>query len=331
MIFKDPWVLLFIPIVIIVVFVLQRRQSPASFRFSSTKILFALPKSLKMKLNWVPQVLRIAILVLFLIALAGPRLIKEETVHKSEGIDIVLAIDSSGSMAAEDFKISSRRVNRLEIVKKVVQEFIEQRSNDRIGLVAFAGLAYTVCPLTTDYTWLEENLKRVELGLIDDGTAVGSAITSAIARLKNSNATSKVVVLLTDGVNNAGKIDPVSAARAAEAFGVKIYTIGAGTKGYVPFPTIDFFGRKVYQNVVVDLDEDTLKQVAEITGGQYFRATDTESLRQVYDEIDLLEKTEIEEIGYFEYTELFSQWLISGLILLLFEILLTNTIFLKIP
>lgn len=331
MIFKDPWIILLIPFVLGSVMLIRRRQRPASFRFSSTRILSPFKTTWKIRFQKTPEVLRLMTLVLFLLALAGPRSILDETVHQTEGIDIVLALDASGSMAAEDFKMEGQRYNRLEIVKRVVEEFIQARRHDCIGLVAFGRLAYTVSPLTTDHAWLVTNLKRIELGLIQDGTAVGSGIASSVARLKSTRAKSKIIILLTDGMNNAGRVDPSTAARAAKAFGIKIYTIGAGTKGYVPFPVRDFLGRTIYQNVLIDLDEETLKQIAAMTGGRYFRASDTESLRQIYQEIDSLEKTKIEEYGYREYRELFGYVLLGALILLAGEIILTNTLFLKIP
>ncbi|VAX37266.1 Aerotolerance protein BatA [hydrothermal vent metagenome] len=331
MTFRTPFILVFIPIVLTFIFFMIRRQKPLGFHFPSHTLLTSLSPTWKIYAQQILFVLRMIILALFLISLAGPRSVIEETIHESEGIDIVLTIDASGSMAAEDFTIGKKRFNRLAIVKKVVQEFIEQRTNDRIGLVAFAGLAYTVCPLTTDYSWLSTNLERVELKLIADGTAVGSAIASSLSRLKKSDAESKVIILLTDGMNNAGRMDPVEAARAAQAFGVKIYTIGAGSKGAVPFPAKDFYGRAFYQKVKIDLDEDMLQEVAQVTGGQYFRATDTESLRKIYKEIDALEKTEIEEYGYFEYTELFYKFLLWALFFLAVEIILNNTVLRRIP
>ena len=329
--FKDPLVLILIPVVLGVVYLFRRRQRAISFRFPSQKLLLSLPMSWKVKLRQIPLILRIMILILFIVALAGPRSVLEETQTKTEGIDIVLSLDSSGSMAAEDFRIDGKRSNRLAIVKKVVKAFVKERNFDRIGLVTFASLAYTVCPLTTDHQWLVKNLERIELGMIQDGTAVGSAIVSSLSRLKSSEAKSRVIILLTDGMNNAGQIDPISAARAAEALGIKIYTIGAGTKGQVPFPTTDMFGRQFYRKVRIDLDEKTLKEIADITGGKYFQASDTESLRDIYQQIDALEKTEIEELGYREYKELFSYFLILALLILCAELLLTNTIFFKIP
>lgn len=330
-IFKDPWVILLIPAVLGFVVFLRKKQRSTNFRFSSTDITSSLSVTWKVKLQQTPYILRLLVIILFFSALAGPRSVLEETIHETEGIDIVLTIDSSGSMAAEDFVMKGKRVNRLFIVKKVVEEFIRERTNDRLGLVTFARLAFTVSPLTTDHSWLLTNLDRVELGLIEDGTAVGSAIASSVARLRNSDVKSKIIILLTDGVNNAGKISPVDAARVAEAFDIKIYTIGAGTKGRVPYPARDVFGRKVYQNVIIKLDEEMLQEVAEITGGKYFRATDTESLRNIYKEIDDLEKIKIEEQGYKEYRELFSYFLMAALMLLFLEIILSKTIFLRIP
>lgn len=329
--FKDLWIILLIPFVLGLVIFLKRRQKVTSFQFSSTEIASSLNPTWKTRLQQIPYILRLSVIVLFFLALAGPRSMLEETVHKTEGIDIVLAIDCSGSMAAEDFVLKGKRQNRLAIVKKVVEEFVTERKNDRLGLVVFASLAYTVSPLTTDHSWLLTNLDRVKLGLIKDGTAVGSAIVSSVARLKNSDAKSRIIILLTDGVNNAGKIGPVEAARVAEAFDIKIYTIGAGTKGRVPFPARDMRGRAVYQNVLIELDEEMLQEVADITGGKYFRATDAESLRAIYDEIDVLEKVKIEERGYREYKELFSFFLIAALMVLCLEVALSKTVFLRVP
>jgi len=331
MVLKDPWIILLIPLVLGLVIAAKKRQAGAVLRFSSTDIAGSVQATWKVRLRKLPYILRLLSIILFLIALSGPRSVLEETVHESEGIDIVLTIDSSGSMAAEDFVMNNQRLNRLAIVKKVVEEFVSERKNDRIGLVTFAKIAYTVSPLTTDYSWLLANLERVELGLIEDGTAVGSAIASSVARLRDSGAKSKVIVLLTDGVNNSGKMDPLEAARVAKAFGVKIYTIGAGSNGEVPFPARDLWGRVIYQRAVIKLDEDMLREVAKITDGKYYRATDTESLRKVYAEIDALEKVKIEEHGYREYKELFGNFLIAAVMLLTLESTLANTVFLKIP
>ena len=328
---KDPAVLLLVPAVLTLLYFWERRRRPESIRFSSKQLVAQLPVSWKVRLRNLPVILRGIVVTLFLVALAGPRSILKQTLHESEGIDIVLTIDASGSMAAEDFTIGGRRYNRLDVVKNVVQEFIANRGGDRIGLVTFAALAYTVCPLTTDYAWVTTNLERIRLGMIKDGTAIGSAINSSLTRLKNSEAKSKVVILLTDGVNNAGEVDPLTAARAAQALGVKIYTIGAGAKGFAPFPVQDIFGRKVYQQVQIDIDEKLLQEIAQVTGGTYFRATDTESLRAIYSAIDALEKTRIKQTGYFEYEEWFDEVLAAALAILAIEIILGNTLLLRIP
>lgn len=332
MIFKNPWFLLFIPLVFLLIYWVDRKSHVPSIRFPSTKLFSSVPSSLKIRLSRSLGILRLITLTLFIIAFAGPRSVLEETKHKSEGIDIVLALDCSGSMAAEDFTIKNQRFNRLWIVKDVVKDFIKSRDSDRIGLVAFGGLAYTVCPLTTDYSWLLAQLVRIELGLVEDGTAIGSAINTSVSRLKTSHAKSKVVILLTDGLSNAGKIDPLTAAKAAAAYGIKVYTIGAGTDaGFAPFPVKDLWGRTVYQNVQIDLDEKTLKEIARLTKAEYFRATDTESLRKTYAQIDQLEKTEIEETGYKEYKELFPAFLLGALLLLLLESIMSLTLLLRIP
>jgi Ca-activated chloride channel family protein len=222
-------------------------------------------------------------------------------------------------------------MNRFDVVKEVVKEFIRKRKDDRIGMVAFAARAYTACPLTADYDWLYENLDRVKVGMIEDATAVGSAMASSLNRLRTSKTKSKVVILLTDGVNNAGNISPLVAAEAAKALKIKIYTIGVGTKGLVPYPFKDHWGRTVYQDIQIDMDEESLKRIADITGGKYYRATDTETLRKIYSEIDRLEKSNIEHLGYREYSELFHYFLIPGLIILALEALLSNTVFRKVP
>jgi Ca-activated chloride channel family protein len=255
----------------------------------------------------------------------------QESKIESEGIDIVLAIDTSTSMLAEDFELGGKRENRLEVVKEVVREFITQRNSDRIGIVAFASRAYTVSPLTLDYGWLMQSLERVKIGMIEDGTAIGSGLSSALNRLKDTTAKGKVVILLTDGRNTAGRISPITAAEDAAALDIKAYTIGAGTKGLAPYPAQDLFGNKVYRQVSIEIDEQILRKIAENTGAQYFRATDTESLKAIYESIDTLEKTTIEETGYREYKELFHLFLIPGLVLLLLEIVLKKSLLRSLP
>ncbi|MDP8266158.1 MAG: VWA domain-containing protein [Candidatus Aceula meridiana] len=329
--FQTPWVLVLIPIVLGLVYFFNRGNKPPSFKFSSVNLARGLPQGLKIYLNQRLFVLRFLAILFFLLALAGPRKILEQAKYKTEGIDIILAIDTSGSMAAEDFKVNGKRVNRLDVVKNVVEEFISKRPDDRIGVVAFARFAYTVCPLTFDQDWLLTNLERIKLGLIEDGTAIGSAIASSVARLRDSHAKSKIIILLTDGVNNAGKISPETAAKMAQALGIRVYTIGAGTKGLVPFPVTDVWGRRGYQNVQINLDDKSLKAIAKTTGAKFFEATDTDSLRAVYGEIDKMEKTEIFQTGYKRYDPLFWIFLLLGMGILFLEIILSRTWLLKIP
>jgi Ca-activated chloride channel family protein len=265
------------------------------------------------------------------IALARPQHGNEQTKVKTEGIDIVLAVDVSGSMLAEDFEIGGRRHNRLYVIKQVVKDFIQKRTNDRLGLVVFAGRAYTQCPMTLDYGMLLQLLEKVDIGMVEDGTAIGSGIGSSVDRLKNTKTKSKVVILLTDGRNNSGEIDPFTAAEIAKTLGIKVYTIGAGTKGLAPFPAIDLFGNTVMRQVKIDIDDDALREIAKITDGKYYRATDTESLKEIYRQIDKLEKTESEVTQYTEYSELFHYFLLPAFGLLLFELGLKKTKFRKIP
>ncbi|MFA5363338.1 MAG: VWA domain-containing protein [Candidatus Omnitrophota bacterium] len=328
----DPFVLILIPVVTALFLYKEKKAGVLSaFKFSSGELVGRLKSSFKLTLSRNLIYVRILAVILVLFALARPQSPVADSKIQSEGIDIVLAIDCSTSMLAEDFKLGGRRQNRVEVVKSVVRDFITGRKNDRIALVAFASRAYTVCPLTLDYGWLLDNLARVRTGLVEDGTAIGSGMATSINRLRDSKAKSKVVILLTDGRNNTGTISPLTAAEAAKALKIKVYTIGAGSKGPVPYPVKDFFGNTVYQPVEIDIDEDTLIKIADMTGAKYFRATGTESLRTIYKEIDGLEKTVIEEKGYLEYNELFMVFLVPGLLVLLLEIVLTNTILRKIP
>jgi Ca-activated chloride channel family protein len=309
----------------------RKRERLPSVLFPSKRLYRGLQQTFKVRLSRSLIILRIAALLLIVLALSRPRSVIEETKIRTEGIDIVLAIDTSTSMLAEDFTLGRRRESRLEVVKSVVKDFISRRQSDRIGIVAFASRAYTVSPLTLDYEWLMQNLERVKTGMIEDGTAIGSGLSAALNRLKDTDAKSKVVILLTDGRNNAGRISPLTAAEAANALNIKVYTIGAGTKGLAPYPAKDIFGNKVYQSLKVDIDDETLKKIAEKTGAEYFRATDTESLKDIYKQIDELEKTEIEETGYREYRELFHLFLLPGVALLFMEIMISNTILRRVP
>ncbi|MDD5116212.1 MAG: VWA domain-containing protein [Candidatus Omnitrophica bacterium] len=328
----NPLVLILIPAVILL-FLYKKKTGgiEPGFKFSSGELVDKLKISLRLRLSRNLVYLKLLAVILIIMALARPQTPVADSKIQSEGIDIVLAIDCSTSMLAEDFKLGDKRQSRLEVVKSVVKDFIMGRKNDRIAIVAFAARAYLVCPLTLDYGWLLDNLERVKTGMIEDGTAIGSGIAASLNRLKDSKGKSKVVILLTDGRNNTGNISPLTAAEAAKALKIKIYTIGAGSKGPVPYPMKDFFGNTVYQPVQIDIDEDTLIKIAEMTGGKYYRATDTESLRKIYKEIDGLEKTAIEEKGYLEHNELFGIFLILGLAFMLLDVILSNTFLRKIP
>lgn len=273
---------------------------------------------------------RCAAMALFILALARPQSGIKSTEISTEGVDIMLCLDTSGSMQALDFKENGNRVPRLDVVKRVVNDFIKGRKNDRIGMVVFGQEAFTQCPLTLDYGVLLSFLEKVQIGMAGDSTAIGSALAVCVKRLKDLQSKSKVVILLTDGRHNAGSVTPSTAADIARSFNIKIYTIGVGTEGEAPFLVDSFFGKQfVYQKV--DLDEDTLKDVANRTGGKYFRATNTEALENIYKQIDAMEKTEVKLKEYMEYEELFAWFLVPGLVLLLLEILLANTRFRTIP
>ena len=269
---------------------------------------------------------RLAIILLVILALARPRLSDTIRKTKTEIIDILLVIDQSSSMLAQDFK-----PNRLEAAKDVAKTFIKEREGDRLGIIVFAGESYIQCPITRDIDVLLEFTDEIEI--IDrehDGTAIGMAIANSINRLRESEAKSKTIILLSDGSNNQGELEPVTAAELAEKFDIKIYTVAAGTRGLAPYPVIDAWGRQVIQKVQVDVDEESLKEIAEITGGQFFRATDNQSLKKVYEEIDTLERTEIEVTEYQNYTELYSWFTIPAAFASIFFIVLSRGIFHKL-
>lgn len=327
----DPWALLLLVVLPLLWWWQSRRARPASVRFASLGLLQGIAHRGARRWLWLPWALRAAVLVLLAVAMSRPQLGKAESKFTGEGVDIVLAVDISGSMLAEDFTLGSQRVNRLDIVKHVVKTFIEKRPNDRFALVLFGARPYTQCPLTLDHGWLLQNLERAEIGMIEDGTAIGSALATATGRLRGSEAKSKLAILLTDGQNNAGKVSPITAADAAKALGVKVYTIGAGTRGMAPYPARDLFGNKVYQPVAVDIDEDTLKKIAQKTGGRYFRATDTASLEGVYAEIDALERTEFSAPRFLDHYELYPWLILPALGLLFIELGLSHTRLRRLP
>ncbi|MCF6147853.1 MAG: VWA domain-containing protein [Candidatus Kuenenia sp.] len=331
MIFRDPLLLSLLIIIPFLIYVYFRRKGTHPLLFSSIENLKKLKPSLAQRYRHISIVLRTVAIALCIIALARPQHGNEQTRVTTEGIDIVLAVDVSGSMLAEDFEMDGKRQNRLYVVKQVVKDFINKRTTDPIGLVVFAAQGYTQCPLTLDYGILMQLLEKTEIGMLQDGTAIGSAIASSVDRLRNTKAKSKVIVLLTDGRNNSGEIDPYTAAEIAKAFGIKIYTIGAGSKGLVPYPARDLFGNKVMRQVKIEIDDESLMEIAKITGGRYYRATDTESLKEIYEQIDKLEKTETEITHYKEYKELFHYFLLPAFGCLLIELCLKKTKFRKIP
>ncbi len=329
--FHNPGLLLLLLLVPVYIFFYWRQQKGVAVRFSSTRILKRIGPTPSIVFRHILAVLKCLAIALLVIALARPQRGIKETEITTEGIDIILTLDVSTSMLAEDFKIGGKRYNRLEVAKRVIRDFIEERSADRIGLVVYAGQAYSQCPLTVDYGVLLDLLDKVDIGMIDDGTAIGTAIATSLNRLRESEAKSKVIILLTDGVNNAGKIDPQTAAEMAKTLDVKIYTIGVGTKGPVPYPVKDFRGRTVYREVTIPIDDESLEKIAQTTGGEYFRATDTGSLEKIFETIDELEKTPSEATIYTEYHELFAYFAFLGLFFILAEVILRNTRFRSLP
>lgn len=322
---------LFLLILVPVLFVYHWRRGKrltGKVKYSTLRYMKNLPVSLRQRVRKYFFVFRLAIITLIIFALARPQSGTRKQEITTEGIDIVLALDVSSSMLAEDFKPK----NRIEAAKAVAEEFINGRTNDRIGLVIFAGEAFTQCPLTLDYGVLIQLLDKVQVAPREwDGTAIGNGIATAVARLKDSKAKSKVIILLTDGRNNAGEIDPLTAAQIAQTFNIRIYTIGAGTRGSALFPVQDPLFGKRYVNMPVEIDEDILKRIAAQTSGQYFRATDSEKLRSIYSQINDMEKTKIHVKEFTKYRELFVNYAGVGLLLLLLEIVLLGTWLRKLP
>lgn len=307
------WLLLSIPILAL----LKGRRGPApSLLFSSTALAATIAGGRKNMPGRMLTAFKLLAIGCLIIALARPQLGNTTTEIEASGIDILLAVDVSGSMKAMDFTLKGKPVSRLKVVKSVVDRFIDERPNDRIGLIAFSAKPYLISPLTLDHDWLRKRLEAISIGMIEDGTAIGSAIGTGVGRLHNQKAKSRIMILLTDGMNNSGKVPPIAAAEAAQALKIKVYTIGAGTRGEAPIPVTDAFGRKRLINSRVDIDEETLTQVADLTGARYFRATDTSSLEKVYQEINKMETT-TRLIKQFEhYRELFSLFIGAGLLFL---------------
>ena len=327
--FEDPWLLLFM-LMLPYMALKGKKKQQATINYSSIGTLQSIRTAQVDFFSALPLIHRIFSVMLLILALARPQEGHKSQEILSVGVDIMLALDTSGSMQALDFIKNEKRDTRLAMVKDVVSKFIENRPNDRIGMVVFGSEAYTQCPLTLDQGILQSFLSKLDIGMAGDSTAIGSAVGIAVKRLKDLESDSKVIILLTDGRNNAGSLPPVQAAQTAKAFGIKIHTIGVGTHGKAPFLVNSIFGQRyVYQEV--DIDENTLKEISNLTGGQYFRATDLESLKSIYKQIDQMEKSEVKVLDHSEYTELFHYLLIPGILLLLSEIILSNTVLRRIP
>ena len=303
-----------------------RSRSEKGLRFSTTGLAGQVRPTLRVRLRHAPVALRAAVLALAIIALARPQERNVTRERYAEGVDIMMVLDTSTSMRAEDF-----RPNRFEAARQVGSEFVAGRTSDRVGLVVFAAKAYTQAPLTLDYDFLRSMLSEVEVGVIEDGTAIGTALAMAVNRLKDTEAESKVIILLTDGQNNRGELSPETAAEVARTLGVRVYAIGVGTRGQAPFVIDHPFAGRQRRMIEVEIDEEMLTQVAESTGGRYFRATNNEALREIYAEIGELEKTRIEERVYTDYEERYPRFLIPAFVLLMLELLLSTTILRRFP
>jgi len=325
-----PYLLLLLLLVPFIVWRRMRVVRSHRFPFSSGAVLRALPTPWTVLAGRSLPFLYGLGIALLIIALARPQRGLAERDVKTEGIDIVMIVDLSTSMRALDFSTAMEKRNRLDAAKEVIEEFIGQRRNDRIGMVGFAALPYSVAPLTLDHAWLIDRMKMLKTGMLEDGTAIGSAIASGVNRLRDSEAESRVIILLTDGVNNSGNLSPADAARAAAALGIKIYTIGAGSdKGWADYPGGGFFG--MGGRVPVEIDEQSLREIASISGGEYFRASDMEGLKEIYAQIDEMEKTEIEVEDFTRYEEAFMPFAFWAVALLLLERLLSYSRIGRLP
>ncbi len=316
--------LIIVPVIILIWYALKNQQTNSNILFSDTDSI-NIKTTLKQKLRHTPYLLKIIASILLIVAISRPQSSINWEESTTEGIDIVLAMDISGSMLAQDFK-----PDRLEASKNVAMDFISKRTNDRVGLVIFAGESFTQCPLTTDHNVLINLFKDVKSGMVEDGTAIGMGLATAVNRLKNSKAISKVIILLTDGVNNSGMVPPLTAAEIAKKFGIRVYTIGVGTKGFARYPFQTPFGVQ-YQDVEVKIDENTLQDIAILTDGKYFRATNNNALKEIYKDINMLEKSKIEVTKFHKKSEKFLNFAISALILLFLGFILQITYLKQIP
>jgi Ca-activated chloride channel homolog len=330
MIFAHPYVLLLLLLLPALAWLKGKMGQVASFVYSSVDLVRPIAGLRRSRAGAILAQLRWLALALFIIALAQPRLVQGESHVKASGIDIVVALDLSGSMRSEDFGTNQ---SRIKLAKEVLGKFIDNRPNDRIGLVAFAKDAYIASPPTLDHDYLQHQLDRLQIGVIDESaTAIGSALMTALNRIKDLKDKSKIVILMTDGENNSGKISPLTAADAAQALGVKVYTIGIGKQGTAPYPFAkNQWGQVIYKQIPVDIDEETLTKIAQQTNGKYYRADTADTLRRIYADIDRLETTEVEVKKYQRYDELFGHAAIGGLGVLLLEMMLAQTVWRKLP
>jgi Ca-activated chloride channel family protein len=331
MILQNPWALLLIPLCAFLLFRAERRRSEAALRFSDSGLFGGLKQGFRVKLLRGLIWLRLLCLTLIVLAIARPQAVTGESTPSGEGIDIVLAIDVSTSMLAEDFALGGAARSRIEAAKGIIGEFIRARENDRIAMVAFAAQPHLLSPLTLDRAWLARQLDRIEVGLIEDGTAIGAGLLSALNRLKDRRTSGSVIILLTDGRNNAGDVPPLAAAKAAKALDVKVYTVGIGSRGRALYPVADPFGRKVYRPADADLDEETLQAVARETGAAFFRASDADALGGVYRAIDQLERRPVEEQRHERHRDLYPWFLVPAMAILLAVFAARQTFLRSIP
>ena len=337
--FAYPWLLFLLLALPLLAWLRGQSGRAAALVFSSTAVLHGLGKSSASRAGKILRALLFLSLAFFVIALARPRLGKSLTQLEASGIDIMLVLDVSGSMLIKDFTVGGDPATRVDAVREVTRKFIEGRPNDRIGLIAFAGRPYVVSPMTLDHDWLLQNLDRIRVGLVEDGTAIGSGIAAAAGRLNDRKSKSRVLILLTDGENNSGKIPPNTAAEAVKALDIHLYAIGAGINGIAPAPVpdrrggflTDLSGNYIYQNQPVHFNEAGLREVASIADGKFYRATDTQSLEEIYREIDQLEKSTVSVQKYQQYRDLFPAIIMAGCGLLLVQLLLAQTIWKKLP
>lgn len=324
--FLNPYILIagvVVPLLLLYYILAGRRE--AALTVTTVGIRRA-PRTLRYWLRHLPIVLRLGALAAIVVALARPVEVHSSSETTTDGIDIVLAMDISGSMLARDFQ-----PDRLTAAKQLASEFVADRSGDRLSVVAFAGEAFTQCPLTSDQASVATMLSRLRSGVVDDGTAIGNGLATAVNRLRESGSKSKVVVLLTDGVNNRGQISPVMAAEIARDLGIKVYTIGVGSRGKAPFPAVDMFGNTSYVMADVEIDEELLRRIATTTGGEYFRAEDNEALKEIYSRINTMEKSDVQVTSYTTYEELYAWWVVLALLLLAAEFIVERVVLNRIP